>query len=149
MQRAFALAFLLLGFPVLADDAPALKGDLAKLQGVWTGKLGPAEDVPVTYTFQRDAVTIQFSLPGANARSITLHGKVHLDEAATPHKFVDWLALTDPTGKTLPDQPGLYAFVGDDTLKICNGRAGQPRPTTLPDGPPTFALTHAKDGKGN
>ena len=128
-----------------AADAPAPKGDLAKLQGVWTGKLGPAEDVPVSYSFAADAVTIQFRLAGANSRAVLLTGKVRLDESAKPHKAVDWLALTDPTGKSLPDQPGVYALVGDDVLKIRNGRAGLPRPAELPDGPPTITLVRAKD----
>jgi uncharacterized protein (TIGR03067 family) len=148
MRRSLLTAALFLSLaalPAAADDPAALKGDLAKIQGTWQGKLGPAEDVPVSYTFKGDAVTITLTLAGAKSRTVTLRGKIRLDEAATPHKTVDWLALTDSTGKSVPDQPGLYALVGDNMLRICNGRAGLPRPINLPDGPPTIVLTRVKD----
>jgi uncharacterized protein (TIGR03067 family) len=127
-------------------------GDLVRLKGSWAGKAGPGGDVPIVYTFDGDAVTIRFTFGGVNGREITLKGKVRLDESARPEKAIDWLNLSDSTGKSIPQQSGIYALDGDNILKLCNARDPKNRPDGFDKGVPTIFLTRLaespRDAKG-
>ena len=127
-----------------ADEAATARGDLALLQGSWAGQVGPEKNVPIKYTFVGDSVTIRIMYGGVNGREITLKGKVRLDESAKPEKAVDWLNLADASGKSLPQQPGIYALEGTTTLKIRNARDPKTRPDGFADvagAPATLVLT--------
>ena|GEM_PF-3406425 len=151
MRRILTPAALLLAAASLchrpagaADDKP-LKGDLAKLQGTWLTKVGSGNDIPMLYTLEGNAVTIRITLGGKNGRQVKIKGRFRIDETAKPEKTVDWLDLTDPTGKSLPEIPGIYAFQGDDTLKLCSATGNKVRPTafvedSLPGGVTTLVF---------
>ena len=145
-------AAALLSRPVGAAGEDAPKGDLAKIQGTWTAKIGPNRDIPIEYVFTGDAVAVRIKISGLNGREIALKGKVRLDETAKPHKAVDWLRMADSTGKTLPETLGIYALEGDQTLKLCNALPGSTdRPSEFPDSSSgkgsTLILTKVEVGK--
>ena len=122
-------------------DAPApaaaAKGDLAKFQGHWTAKAGPEKNVDVNIIFKGDAVSVAFTTPEGQERS--MKGVVALDEAAKPHKTISFKGFTRQDGSDAPDSLGIYAFDGNDSVRICTGGPGNERPTEFKageDGPP-------------
>ncbi|SIO44032.1 uncharacterized domain TIGR03067 protein [Singulisphaera sp. GP187] len=120
-------------FPVLAtaaDDAP--KGDLAKFQGKWKTSLGPEKNITLTVEIKGSVVTASGSAP--DGQTFEIKGEIKLDAAAKPFKTVDWVKFVGPDGNESPDNKGLYEFVDDDTIKICNGGPGNDRPTEFKEG---------------
>jgi uncharacterized protein (TIGR03067 family) len=128
-----------------AENPAAPKGDLAKLQGTWTGKIGPGpeKNIPLTMTVKDKKVSFTFTTPDGEERE--LKGEFLLDESAKPHKSIDWVKFARPDGEAAPTNFGIYAFEGNDTLKVCNGGPGNERPTEFKageGGPPNlFVLT--------
>ncbi|HEY2157634.1 MAG TPA: TIGR03067 domain-containing protein, partial [Isosphaeraceae bacterium] len=99
-----------------ADDKPALKGDVAKLQGTWTGKVGRAnERTDVRVEFQGDSVTMTF---GRDAQKRTGRGTLRLDDTAKPRALdlVDFRMSEDAPPR--PSPPFIYELEGD-SLKLC------------------------------
>jgi uncharacterized protein (TIGR03067 family) len=115
-----------------ATPSPAAKGDLAKFQGNWTAKAGPEKNVDVNVTFKGDAVSVAFTTPEGQERS--MKGVVAIDEAAKPHKTISFKGFTRQDGSDAPESLGIYALEGDDTLRICNGGPGRERPTEFKAG---------------
>ncbi len=146
----FTAALLLSGAAVAraADDAPALKGDLAKFQGTWSAKLGPEMNIPVVLTFKNKAVVLKLTL--GEAGEIELPGEVKIDETAKPNKTVDWINFKNPNGEAAPDNHGIYEFTDADTVRFCSGGPGNERPTEFKggedNGPPNLiTLKRQKD----
>lgn len=140
-----ALAFVLLtatAVPVIADDAP--KGDLARLQGKWSAKVGPDKDVPLTLEIKDKTANIVIKL-GDQDRS--LKGEFTLDETKTP-KHWDWTKFKNAEGQDVADNLSIYKIEGD-TLTLCSGGPGNDRPTAFEagdNGPPILIVfTKAKD----
>jgi uncharacterized protein (TIGR03067 family) len=110
--------------PKPADEK--LTGDLAKLQGKWSTKLGPNEGLDATLTIKGNTVAIKIITQ--EGQDFELTGEIKLDEKAKPHKAIDWSKFKTPMGDDLPTNLGIYMFDNDDTVKICNGGGGNDRP---------------------
>lgn len=124
------VALVAMSSQAAADDA-ALKGDLAKLQGKWTAQGGPEKNIPIVVTFKGHDVSYQVTLK--DGTEVNLKGEFKLDEAAKPHKTIDWVKFTGPDGQDVPQNLGIYSFEGDD-FKVCNGGPGNERPTEFKEG---------------
>ena len=128
-----ASVFLAASSLVFAGDPPAkLKGDIAKLQGKWTAKFGPDGSFELTILFKENTVTFSGETP--DGQTFEVKGEAKLDEAAKPHKTIDYLNFTGPDGSPMPDILGIYNFDGDDKVKLCSGAPGQDRPTEFKTG---------------
>lgn len=126
-----------------ADDANKPKGDLAKIQGKWTGEGGPGKAIKLTITFEGNDTKVQATLPDGD--TMDLKGEVRVDDQAKPLKTLDWVNFKFPGGAAMPDRPGIYEFDGDDTLKVCSAGLDGVRPTKFNDAegeqsPGTFVL---------
>ena len=114
--------------PASAADEP--KGDLARLQGTWTAKVGPNKDIPITLSIKDSVIELAGSRP--NGGDFKLKGEIKLDEKASP-KTLDWVKFTGPQGNELPENPGIYKLDGD-SWTICAGGPGNDRPTKFEAG---------------
>jgi uncharacterized protein (TIGR03067 family) len=131
-----ALLLSLLTVAASADDK-APEGDLARLQGTWTGKYGP-DEIDLTIKIDKEKVTIKGDL---SDRSFEIHGEVKLDEKASPKRF-DWHKFTSAAGEALPDRLAIYKLEGD-SLTICTGGPGGTRPAEFKagdDGTPSLTV---------
>jgi uncharacterized protein (TIGR03067 family) len=114
---------------VWADEEKP-KGDLGKLQGTWKGTVGANNEIPITIKIEGMAITATFT--NDEGKEMVLKGEVKVDEKATP-KAVDFVKFTDPDGKDLPDNLGIYELK-DDEWKVCSGGQDNPRPTEFKEG---------------
>ena len=132
------------------DKTPEPKGDLAKLQGTWTAKVGPEKNIPIAITIKGNAVALKITAP--DGQEFTSNGEVKLDETARPHKKIDWVKFTGGTGDPVPDNLGLYEFVDANTLRVCSGGPGNERPTEFKageDGPPNLLTLNRMGAEKN
>jgi uncharacterized protein (TIGR03067 family) len=107
-----------------------LTGDLAKLQGRWSGKAGREQTTSVTVTIQGTSASFSISGPRGQRQS---KGEIKLDENAKPHKTLDWLNFTTSSGESAPSNLAIYTLKGD-TLTVCSGGPGNERPTEFKAG---------------
>ena len=131
-----ALLISLLALDAPADDKP-LEGDLAKIQGTWTGRYG-ADEILLTIKIAGEKATISGKL---NDRVFEIHGEVRLDEKATPRRL-DWHKFTSASGDDVPDRPAIYKVEGD-RFTICTGGPGGTRPAEFKagdDGTPSLTV---------
>ncbi|HEV3167459.1 MAG TPA: TIGR03067 domain-containing protein [Isosphaeraceae bacterium] len=152
-MRLLAAACLVIAVsasPARAADDDAPKGDLAKVQGKWKGKLTVGADqtvIQLVMEIKNKNVTINVTPPDGEA--IEIKGEIKLDEKAKP-KAWDWTKFTGPGGDAPGDNLAIYELDGD-SLKICSGGPNNPRPTEMKagdDGPPnlvTFTRSKEKD----
>lgn len=120
MKRSVNVLVIILGLMTsagFADDA-ALSGDLAKIQGRWTGKFGRDNDIVVAFEIKGNEVSGHFTTK--DGEDVKLKGELKLDESAKPHKAVDWVKFTGRDGQELPANLGIYSIEGDE-FKVCNG----------------------------
>jgi uncharacterized protein (TIGR03067 family) len=126
----------------LADEP---KGDLAKLQGSWTAKVGPNKDIPVIFVLKEGKIEFKITLPDGEEAKFKANFK--LDDKADP-KTYDVLNLKGPEGEDLGDNKGIYRLDGD-TWTTCSGGPGNDRPTKFEagvGGPPNLStLTRVKE----
>lgn len=132
LLSAFAV-LALLTVPAFADekDKPA-KGDLGKFQGTWTTKAGPNQEVDVVLSFTDNTTHIKITT--ADGQTFAIDGRIKLDDAAKPHRTIDWINFKNPQGEDAPDNLGIYEFTNEDTLRVCNGGPGNDRPTEFKGG---------------
>jgi len=114
-----------------ATEAATTGGDLAKMQGRWTAKVGPNKNATLTITIK--GTSIHFVIPTAEGTPREPKGEIKIDENAKPQKTVDWVNLTGASGQAAPPILGIYKFEGD-TLTICSGGVGGDRPTEFKAG---------------
>jgi uncharacterized protein (TIGR03067 family) len=112
-------------------DTTEVKGDLAKLQGDWTAKVGPEHNIDVSIAFKASKLSLTFTRDGEER---TMKGDVVLDEAAKPHKTITFKNFTRPDGTDAPENLGIYVLVDANTVKICSGGPGNERPTEFKAG---------------
>jgi uncharacterized protein (TIGR03067 family) len=108
----------------------ALKGDLAKIQGKWSAKVGPNKDIPITVAFKDQTATILITIEGEER---TIKGEFKLDETKSPKQW-DWTKFESPTGEKVPENLAIYKVEGDK-LTICSGGPGNAeRPKEFKEG---------------
>jgi uncharacterized protein (TIGR03067 family) len=122
------------------------KGDLAKLQGTWTTKVGSKKDIQASMIVKDSTIEIKLTRP--DNQEITLKGEMKLDEKASP-KTADWVKFTGPGGQEIPAIKLIYKLEGD-TWTTCSSGPDVERPTKFEggDGPgmPTLDVwTRAKE----
>jgi uncharacterized protein (TIGR03067 family) len=127
--------FACLCFVIAVAAAPSVraeepKGDLAKLQGTWTAKVGPNRDLEMKLTVKDGTVELAGTSP--NGDDFKLKGEIKIDEKASP-KTLDWLKFSTPDGNDIPDILGLYKLEGDNWT-VCSGMPGDDRPTEFKAG---------------
>jgi len=99
----------------LADDKPAITGDLKKIQGKWTA---PAQEGgKVTYLF--DGKTLAVVAP---SRSYVM--TVTLDPDAKPEKTIDFKITEGPDDSKGQTSKGIYKLEGDDAFTFCFSPTG-------------------------
>ena len=128
-MQSFLAAVVLIAFPSLQAQEP--KGDLAKLQGRWT-RVEPEGDPRLTWVIKGSDLTGRTKTSKGVDATITCTLK--LDEAAKP-RVMDFVKMKVDFGGEVgvldyPDEPGIYECEGD-TLKVCSGLMGHPRPMTF------------------
>lgn len=133
-MRRTSTALLLAAFPLTlaltlarADDAE--KGDLARLQGEWKTMIGPNKDRPVTFSIKEKAITVKFTT--GDGETLNLKGELKLNESASP-RSIDFTKFKN-NGEDMEDSLGVYKIEGD-TLTLCVGAPGDPRPTEFKGG---------------
>src|SRR4051794_27951579 len=145
------LAALALAMPLVVAsgslaDEPAVTGDLARLQGQWSARLGPKR-VPMTVTIKGTAASM--TIATADGQEHESKGEIRIDEDARPFKTLDWVKFTKPDGEPAPENLGIYKFEGD-SITICNGGPGRDRPSEFRagvGGPPQLLVLNRKTSK--
>ena len=122
-----------------------VEGDLAMLQGTWSGAVGNGGATAILQVRGRSA---RFALQNAEGRQLlATDGRVELDEAATP-KAMDWVPDEDRGPRVL----SIYEFDGE-AIRICIGlgRGDVPRPEAFSEDFRTFLLSReaAEQAAGN
>ena len=120
-------AVLALGLAPRQDKK--LDGDLAKLQGKWTAKVGPENNIPLVMEIKDKKLSILVTIPDEG--DIKIEGQISIDEKKAP-KEIDWVKFTSPNGDDVPDNKGIYEIKGDE-WKVCNGGPGNDRPKEFKD----------------
>jgi len=142
-------AALLLFLAPLAVSADEPKGDLLKLQGTWTAKVGPEKNVPIAITIKGNAVALKITTP--EGVDYSTDGEIKIDDTAKPFKTIDWRKFTNPKGEDIADNLGIYEFTDADTLRVCSGGPGNDRPTEFQAGdlgkPSLIVLNRQADKK--
>jgi uncharacterized protein (TIGR03067 family) len=112
--------------PAWAADTPAIKKDLAALQGEWSMVSGSADGYPMPDAMlgQSKRVCKGDETTVAVGGQLFMKAKFTIAPSKKP-KTIDYQMIDGPTkGKT---QLGIYELEGD-TLKSCFGPAGGERP---------------------
>jgi RNA polymerase sigma factor (sigma-70 family) len=112
-----------------ADDKP-IEGDLARLQGTWTARLGQFQS---TMTIRGH--TSWFDNVAADGSRIGLISTIDVNDRARPHKTIDATRITryGPGGRGPDSVLGIYEFLDEDTIRINNGFLGK-RPDGFDEG---------------
>jgi uncharacterized protein (TIGR03067 family) len=108
--------------------SPALKGDLARLQGKWTAEAGAPRDTNVMAEIKGTTITISQTRPG-ESRYLHAVESIRIDETATP-RTMDFTHSNAASGRVTP---GIYELDGE-TLKLAVGDPGGPRPSEFRSG---------------
>jgi hypothetical protein len=129
-----------LGITAPADDKPK-KDDLARFQGKWTGKTGRDGAFFSTMTIKGDICS--FDNVRQNGEKIGYTSKIEVNEHARPHKTIDQTDIVRYGGSGIgPDHIfGIYEFIDDNTIKICNGFDERPTEFKNGNGGPPIVFT--------
>ena len=143
-----------------AEDKP-LTGDLAKLQGRWSAEVEIRPGVKWSWLYRIDGSQVRIRTSGTDEKPLEFKEEFRIDESARPHKTIDLVKRSGPGDRAMPDLKAIYAFQGDDILKICqpNSLDGKNRPTEFgpelsaeeanSNGPSTLTLTRLKGDAEN
>ena len=145
-MRRLSTVFLIASLPLAmarADD-PAPAGDLAKLQGTWTAKVGPDQDIAIALEIKNQKATYRITREGQER---AFSGELRIDEKASP-KTIDWVKFAGSGGDEVPDNLSIYKLDGDSFI-LCSGGPRNDRPTEFKAGeggpPHLFTLARKKD----
>ena len=137
---------LLLGNVAPADDKP-IKGDLARLQGTWTGRTMRDGALQSTMNIKGDVCSLDNVLPNGDKMGFT--SKIEVNEQARPHKTIDHTDIIRYGGsRNGPDHIlGIYELVDDNTIKFCNGFDKRPTEFKNGNGGPPIMFTLKRETK--
>lgn len=131
--------------PLARSAADEPKGDLARLQGSWTTRLGLNKETPITLTIKGALFEVKVRRP--DNQEIVLKGDLKVDDKAELKTF-DFVNFQGEEGREIPDNLGIYKLDGD-AWTTCAGGPGNPRPTKFEageGGPPNLGTwTRVKD----
>ena len=147
--RLLSIALLLLlGNIAPAADEP-IKGDLARLQGTWTGRTMRDGVLQSTMNIKGDVCSFDNVSP--NGEKIGFTSKIEVNEQAKPHKTIDHTDIIRYGGSgNGPDHIlGIYEFVDDNTIKFCNGFDKRPTEFKNGDGGRLIMFTLKRETKGD
>lgn len=116
-----------------AEDSPAVKKDLALLQGEWSMISGMADgySIPETMLPNSKRVCKGDEITATVAGQLVMKAKITIDPTKKP-KTIDYQVIDGPTkGKK---HLGIYELAGD-TFKSCFGAPGAERPTDFSSKP--------------
>lgn len=133
MNAKTTLSLLLV---VMASGAaPAVQGDLARLQGQWETKVGLKKGTTVRIEIKGQSVTATISTP----QGVKIHadGEVKIDETVSP-KALDWVKFTTLDGEDVPEVHAIYRLEGE-RLFIRSGGFNDQRPTEFNPGEGVWA----------
>jgi uncharacterized protein (TIGR03067 family) len=131
-----ATRILILGLAALAAGAaPAVDGDLAKLQGRWETRVGLRKATIVHIEIKGNAVVATISTP--QGRKIQADGQVKLNESVEP-KALDWVKFTTLDGEEVPEVKAIYRLEGD-RFYLRSGGFNDERPTEFNPGEGVWA----------
>ena len=131
-----------------AEDKP-IEGDLAKLQGIWSGPTGRNGMFLTTWTIKGEIV--EYENITKDGKKIGGVCKVAVDERAKPHKAIDQITIAREGGNGSGPKRvlGIYEFIDEDTIRICNDSPKRPTEFKFGEnGPPVlFTLRREPPGK--
>jgi uncharacterized protein (TIGR03067 family) len=120
------LVLVALAGPAVAAETQ-LEGDLGRLQGRWSARVGPQNDIRVELTVEGQRAKVVISTP--QGLTIRARGLLHIDETRLP-RTLDWTDFKSMDGRTLPDIPAIYR-IDEQGWTICNGGPNGTRPETF------------------
>ena len=127
--------------------ASAPRDDLAVLQGSWSATLAApnGENMTVVWTIERDSLAMGFLRPDSKT-PVVVKGRIEIDSRTSPKSFAI-VNATGPDGNPQKDNLGIYEIEGD-TLKVCYGTPGNPRPKAFEAGEfgPPMVMTLKRGG---
>lgn len=102
-----------------------LTGDLAKIQGTWTGKTGTNGLLQTVETFKGKTGRTDNTTP--DGKEIGLVFRFELDENAKPYKRMHVYDIARYGGGAggPKEVHGIYTFIDDNTIMFCNGFDGK------------------------
>ncbi len=108
------------------DNDEHLTGDLARLQGTWTGTTGTNEHFQTVEAFKGKTGRTDNTTP--DGKEIGLIYRFDIDEDAKPHKrmhIYDIARYPGSGGGGPKEVHAIYKFIDDNTIMYCNGFDGQ------------------------
>jgi uncharacterized protein (TIGR03067 family) len=114
-----------------AAEATSATGDLARMQGHWTAKVGANQQRTLSLTIK--GTSIALTVPTRDGPQREIKGEIKIDESAQPNKTLDWVNMTRADGETAQPSLAIYKLEGR-TLTICSGGPGRDRPTEFKAG---------------
>ena len=130
-----------------AKGTAAPRDDLAVLQGKWSATLAApnGENMTVVWTIEGNSLALGFLRPGSKS-PVVVKGRIQIDSKTKPRSFAI-VNATGPDGNPQKDNLGIYEIEGD-TLKVCYGTPGNPRPITFEAGElgPPMVMTLKRGG---
>jgi uncharacterized protein (TIGR03067 family) len=131
MRHLFNAGVILVALAATAPTAePPPEGDLGRVQGRWSARTGPRNDIRVEMEVQGRRVKVVITTP--QGVTIRARGLLHVDETCQP-RALDWVEFKSSDGRTLPDIPAIYR-IDEHGWTVCNGGPNGARPVEFRPG---------------
>jgi uncharacterized protein (TIGR03067 family) len=131
MTRLYAATMIVAALAATAPAGePSLDGDLGRLQGRWSARTGPRNDIRVELEVQGRRAKVVITTP--QGVTIRARGVLRVDESCQP-RALDWSDFKSADGKALPDIPAIYR-IDDRGWTVCNGGPNGSRPDAFRPG---------------
>jgi uncharacterized protein (TIGR03067 family) len=131
MRHLFAAGLVLVAFAAPAPAGePSLGGDLGRLQGRWSARTGPRNEIRVELEVQGRRAKVVITTP--KGVTIRARGVIRVDETSEP-RALDWSEFKSSDGRALPDIPAIYR-IDERGWTVCNGGPNGTRPDAFRPG---------------